>query len=232
MQTLKTTLVLLPGLNGTSGLFKSLSIYAQDHFDVLPISYPTQRIMSYPELVNLVFSKIQTIKGNYILLGESFSGPVALFTAEKKPQGLVGVILVATFITAPNFRIGRYLPWTIGFSLAKPLYGIRLALSKKENKTLIGAISTELQKVSPQVLASRIKEIFSVDASQALRRCDVPIVYFRGVSDFVVPMKNMREVLSVRSDVKVVEFKAQHFLLQSNPQQAFVAIQQFAAECA
>lgn len=231
-QTLKTTLVLLPGLNGTCGLFEPLLKYTQDSFNVLPISYPTQVSKSYSELTAQVLTKLENIKGKYILLGESFSGPIALFASEKKPEGLIGVILVATFISAPNIKIGRYLPWYAGFLFSKPLYNLRSVLSKKDNQSLIAAISTELQKVSPRVLASRISETFTVDATQALVNCSVPIIYFRGASDFVVPKKNLRKILSVKSDVKVVEFNTQHFLLLSLPEQASVEIAKFANDCA
>lgn len=199
---------------------------------MLAISYPCEISKSYNELTSQVLNEVKNIKGQYILLGESFSGPVALFISEKRPAGLIGVILVASFVSAPNYKVGKYLPWSIGFSFAKPIYSIRSALSKKENQSLISAISVELQRVSPTVLAARISEIFNVDATQALRECNVPIVYFRGVKDFVVPKKNLKKILALKSDVKVVEFNAQHFLLQSEPKQAAIEIQKFASECA
>ena len=202
-----------------------------DEFNVLAISYPCKKSKSYNELTSQVLNEIKNVEGQYILLGESFSGPIALFVSEKKPAGLIGVILVASFVSVPNYTVGKYLPWSIGFSCAKPLYSVRSALSKKENQSLISAISIELQKVSPAVLAARISETFKVDATQALRECNVPIVYFRGVKDFVVPKKNLRKILAIKSGVKVVEFNAQHFLLQSEPEQAASEISRFASEC-
>ncbi len=214
---MKTTLVLLPGLNGTTGLFDSLIELNEGVFEILAISYPTEKEKSYSELTKIVLKALESVKGRFILVGESFSGPVALFVSSAKPVGMVGVVLVATFIRPPNLRIGRFLPWRIGFSLTKPLYSLRLAFSKNTNKTLIAKISVEMQKVSPRVLAARIKDIFSVDASEALIKCPVPVAYFRGRKDFVVPKKNLKEILSARPDVIVVEFDEQHFLLQSEP---------------
>jgi len=172
------------------------------------------------------------IKGKYIILGESFSGPLALCVSEKKPDGLLGVVLVATFVSAPNFKIGRFLPWTICFTLVKPLYRIRMELSDRENKYIVALMSTELRKVSPKVLAYRIKEVFSVNAELQLLKCKVPIVYFRDVRDIVVPKKNLNTILSVKPDVEVVEFSAPHFLLQTNPYQVYSEIKQFAEKCA
>lgn len=200
--------------------------------DVVAVSYPTDTVLSYRELTNFVLEKLENVEGNYIIVGESFSGPVSLFVSQSKPVGFVGLVLVATFIRAPNLKIGKYLPWRIGFNLTKPLYSLRLALSKPENGNLISNISTEMQTVSPHVLSARIGEIFAVDASDALRKCHVPIVYFRGTKDIVVLKKNLGEILSVNPDVKVVEFADQHFLLQSSPERAFAEIRTFAADCA
>lgn len=229
---MKITLILLPGLNGTAGLFDPLVECAQNHFDILPICYPQEEEKSYRELTSYVLEKISSVRGRYIIVGESFSGPVSLFVSSAKPEGLLGLVLVATFITAPNLKAGKFLPWKMGFSLVRPLYGLQLALSKKENQALMSKISTEMRKVSPKVLSSRVKEVYSVNATASLRNCEYPVVYFRGTKDYVVPKKNLDEILSVKPDMEVVEFNAQHFVLQSKPEHAFNEIRKFAEKCA
>jgi len=228
--TLKITLVLLPGLNGTTGLFNPLIECIQDEFNVLPIAYPKQDKKTYQELASYVMARLAEINGKYIILGESFSGPLSLFLSDRKPDRLLGLVLVSTFIRSPNFRLGRFLPWTLGFSLTKPIYGVRFAISNKEDQSLISAISTEIQSVSPRVLSHRIEQIFSVNATESLLNCELPIVYFRGTKDYVVPKRNLREILSIKPDVQVVEFNARHFLLQSNSREAYREIRLFAAK--
>lgn len=229
--TLKTTLVLLPGLNGTAGLFEPLMESAREHFSLLPVSYPTTKPNSYSELTSYVLAEIEKVEGEFVLVGESFSGPIALFVAEKKPPGLRGVVLVATFVTAPNYSVGKYLPWGVGFTLAKPIYKVHLALSRDfragKKYSIMSSISRELQKIPPHVLKFRIQEIFTVDATKALRNCEYPLVYFRGLKDLVVPKKNLKKILSLKPSVKVVEFNTQHFLLQSKPEQAVAELKIF-----
>lgn len=227
----KTTLVLLPGLNGTTGLFAPFLEQVNNKFEVIPVSYPTDEIKSYRDLTDLVLEKVKSVDGRFVVLGESFSGPISLFLSQSRPKGLVGVVLVATFIHAPNLRIGRFLPWKLGFTLTKPLYSLRLALTRKGNKGLVSRISSEMQKVSPLVLSARIREIFDVNAADALRDCHVPLMYLRGTRDIVVPKSNLRDILSVRPDLRVVEFNTQHFLLQSQPNKALLEIERFIAEC-
>lgn len=88
-----------------------------------------------------------------------------------------------------------------------------------------------MQKVSPRVLSARIRQIFMVNATESLRNCAVPVIYFRGTRDYVAPRKNLVEIMSVKSDIKVVEFNTQHFLLQSEAVQAFTEIKKFAEDC-
>ncbi len=223
----KLSVVLLPGLNGTEGLFKPLIDSAPTEYNVVAISYPTQQKLSYSELKNIVLEKVSQMEPPFILVGESFSGPLSLMVSQEKPKGLIGIVMVATFITAPNLAIGRFLPWRFGFQLTKPLYKIRLFISNRDSANFINAISTELQKVSTDVLADRIQSIFAVNAKQALIDCDIPLVYFRGTKDFVVPQRNVNQIKALKPDIAVVNFKTQHFLLQSKPELAWKAISTF-----
>ena len=228
---MKITLVLLPGLNGTNGLFTSFIACAPNDVDVLSIEYPTDKALSYEQLSVFVMDKIKTIRGSYIILGESFSGPLSLFIAEKKPLGLIGLVLVATFITAPNLRIARFLPWNLGFTLTKPLYDVRSFFSQSEHSSLIALISVELQKVFPSVLAYRVQQIFAVNASNALKNCQVPVIYFRGTKDLVVPERSLLTIQTIKPEIEVIKFNTQHFLLQSAPQSAWLAIEKFVTRC-
>lgn len=98
-------------------------------------------------------------------------------------------------------------------------------MSSRENRGLITSISTELQKVSPGVLAHRrIQCIFKVNVIQELNDCLVPVTYFRGTKDIVVPSWNLKLILKHKPDVQTVEFNTQHFLLQSLPEHAWQEI--------
>lgn len=227
MKDANITIVLLPGLNGTQGLFQPLIDKAPSHFNILTIAFPGQESSSYQDLTKYVLEKISYLKGSFILLGESFSGPLALFVAQTKPKNLKGVILAATFVTAPNIKIARFLPWAFGFRLAKFVCSL---FCKNQPKSVIGMVLNELQKLEPKMLAERIQSIFDVNAEAALKVCPVPIMYFRGQKDLVVPRKNLNRILAIRSDVKVIEFNTDHFLLQSAPAEAWDAIDDFSVD--
>lgn len=228
MSVKEIAIVLLPGLNGTDGLFQSLLDTIPSEFKTLCISYPSHEENNYRELAAYVLSEINKIESEYLLVGESFSGPIATLVSKENPKGLLGTLLVATFISPPNLKIARLLPWELLFSLVKPLYIAKqwLKLKGTPASTFDSAL-IEVQKSSPRILSARIKEIFRVDVKNELANCKIPMMYFRGEKDYVVPERNLKEILKVRPDMEVVRFNTGHFLLQSSPAKAWEAIVEF-----
>ena len=232
----KLTIVLLPGLNGTAGLFKPLMDSAPSQYRVRAITYPTHRKCSYQELLYQLMDTLDDIEGPYVLLGESFSGPLSLMAAYQRPAGLLGVILVATFVIPPNSKVARVVPWEMGFSLHKPLHsvmewlGLDMTYQAQEPSqplSLLTALSVELQKVSPLVLADRMQSIFSVDVRKELAAIDVPLRYFKGVRDIIVPKKNSEIIQEINPKVSCIDFDVDHFLLQKKPIEAWREISSF-----
>ena len=107
-----TTLLLLPGLDGTGLVFEPLLKHLPAEIDAQVVRYPTDRIMTFQEHVD--FSRKQLPKKKpFVLLAESFSGPVGLQLLAEPPRNLIGVIFVATFAHYPSpflLDAGRFLP--------------------------------------------------------------------------------------------------------------------------
>lgn len=228
----KITLVLLPGLNGTVGLFDPLLSVATKEYELMVISYPTHQVKSYEELTKYVSEEIGSINGRFVLVGESFSGPIAILLSAKKIRGLIGTILVATFASPPYFSLAKYLPWTLIFKLAKFGYWMGIKFSDTKKSSILKAASMELQKVSPVVLAARTRAALTINVCRELQKIKVPLIYFSAKYDMVVPKWNLRKILKINPDTKVETFNTNHFLLQSAPQQAWDAIDKFIRQTA
>lgn len=230
MENKKITLVLLPGLNGTAGLFDPLLSIATNEYAVLVIDYPADKVKSYAELTEVVLENIRRIDGDFVLVGESFSGPIAIFLSAKNIPGHIGTILVATFVSGPYWSIAKFLPWTLVYQLARPLYALRIKLSNGNNASLLKAASLEMQKVKAEVLAARTRAALSVDARAALAQIEIPLAYFRARYDVIVPPWNLKKIIKLQPDINVDSFNTQHFLLQSAPHEAWQAIDNFIRE--
>jgi pimeloyl-ACP methyl ester carboxylesterase len=168
--------------------------------------------------------KLNSIKGAYVVVGESFSGPIAVFLAARNLPGLLGIILVATFIKPPYFSFLKYLPWTFIFTMARPLYKSIIALSPFAKGNILRAASVELLKVKPRVLAARVNAALTVDATGSLEETKIPVAYLRARYDLVVPPWNLKKIIAIKPTTEVISFNCQHFLLQSVPHAAWQTI--------
>src|SRR4051794_32003699 len=94
------TLVLLPGMDGGDRLFGPLRACAPAGTETVAVGYPPGPANGYEDLLPLVRAQLPTDRP-YVLLGWSFSGPLALLAAAERPPRLRGVVLAASFVKTP-----------------------------------------------------------------------------------------------------------------------------------
>jgi len=212
-------LVLLPGLDGTGVLFRPFIERLPAEVEPIVVSYPVDRFIDYEGLLDLVINRLP-VGEPYALLGESFSGPLALMVAAKCPTGLRALVLCATFIQNPT-----WIRWPPLASFVRP-WMFHLYPKLSATKALLGRYSTpELQaqfveaiaKVRADVFAQRVRAVLSVDVARQLTSCRVPILYLRGSRDWVVPSRNLREIRRISPSVREQVLDAPHMVLQTQP---------------
>jgi pimeloyl-ACP methyl ester carboxylesterase len=236
-----TRVVLLPGLDGTGLLFRPLLSALGDGIAATPVAYPGDRALGYAELLPLVLEAIPA-DGPFVLLGESFSGPLAVLAAERLSAGqtqgaggLRGVILCATFLRSPH----PYVPAALSRNV--PEAPFRLFPFFAQAKALLGGYASggllsllreAHGSVAPAVFARRLREVALVDVREELRRVRAPVLYLRGTRDVVVPYWNAREVVRLRPDARIERIRAPHLVLQTRPEPSAGAIHRFVNETA
>jgi len=92
-------IVLLPGLNGTGNLFSSILRFLPVE-DVIVIPLPEVGEQTYEALTE--YCQIMIPKEPYILVAESFSGPIGIKLAAKDSGLMKRLVLVATFASPPK----------------------------------------------------------------------------------------------------------------------------------
>ncbi len=100
VNTPSPVLVLLPGLDGTGKLFAEFLKALDSSIGTLVVTYPKDVPMNYDQLEALVTAALPTDRP-FVLLGESFSGPLAIRIAARRPEFLVGLVLCVTFARNP-----------------------------------------------------------------------------------------------------------------------------------
>lgn len=226
----KYKFILLPGMDGTGKLFKPFIEQFTNPDDIRIISYPTDRYIPLDELVNFVTSQLPKNKP-LIILGESFSGPVAISLASKSDLDIYGIILVATFAKYPLsiFKLfSRFIPLSLLFRLPIPDFLIRrycFANFSTEllNETLRDSIKSNL----PRVLAQRAHEGARVNVSNLLTEIKIPCLLISACNDKLVPDGAMQYLNTRLPDTRWVKIDGPHFILQTQPKACLDAIKQW-----
>lgn len=223
-----TTLVLLPGMDGTGTLFADLVAALPPALRAVVVTYPPDRPLDYPELVRFVGERLPRDEP-FVLLGESFSGPVAMTLAAAHPTGLAGLILCCTFARNPRPGLAPLHPLA-GF-LPFPLWSLPLAapllLGPRTEDRAMAALRRALAAVQARVWRARLRAVLAVDVSKALTDIDVPILYLQAASDRLVPTAAAQHIAAIAPSMEVVRIDGPHLLLQTRPHEATAAISDF-----
>ena len=223
------TLVLLPGFDGTGRLFSPLHKQLTDSVDTIVLPYPNDRPMSYSELFHILKDQLPDIP--FVLLGESFGGPLAILLSQHAGQNLKGIILCATFAKNPHeltTKLVRPFLKPKHFRRATPSWYIKTFLTNGvSDQILIQNIQAATRDLPPEVYYSRLKEIADVDVTEILETYKLPILYLRAKNDRLVHKKSMRWIENTGANVTVEVFDAPHMLLQTNAKQAAQSIKNF-----
>lgn len=210
----KMKLVLLPGLDGTGKLFVPLIEALPSSINVQIITYPLDKEQPYDELIEYVKQNLPT--EDFVLLAESFSGPIAYQIALTKPKQLKSLILVATFLENPRpillkfIRNSRLFAFPIPTIISKVFF---LGFSVK-TKT-IELFNEAIKTVSPRVIAYRLKEITQLKIGN--EKIKLKTTYIQASNDKLVPSKSLKDWQKVCNDIDVLKIKGEHFILQANP---------------
>jgi pimeloyl-[acyl-carrier protein] methyl ester esterase len=222
-------LVLLPGMDGTGELFAPLLRELPLALRVSVVAYP-DRAANYPEHVAIARQELPRDLP-FVLLGESFSGPIAVSLAAGAPPGLRGVILCASFLTSPNRLLSVLRPLAPFASpkLVPEFLAQRALLGRFATPELRAAHERALGHVSSRTLTARLRAMADVDVRADMSAITVPSLYLRGTADRVVARRFGQEYLESTRRGRLVDIDAPHFLLQSRPGEAAREIDAFVA---
>jgi pimeloyl-ACP methyl ester carboxylesterase len=223
-------LVVLPGLDGTATLLSDFVEAAGIAFDsVMTISYPRDQALDYGELESVARRSLPS-DSSYFLLGESFSGPIALSIAASAPPGLAGLILSTTFAKNP---VGALRPFA-SLTRFAPVRVLPLAvlswwlLGRWSTPKLRGLLRTALGSVAPAVLRVRAASALRSDVTGCLGKIAVPVLYLRASEDRLLSSTVGDRLLAAMPHATLVTIIGPHLLLQASPAASAQAVAAFA----
>lgn len=222
-------MVLLPGLDGTGKLFAPLLETLPPIFEPCVVAYPNKLARSYDDLLPNV-QRVLPRDNPFLLVAESFSGPLAIKIASMQPNNLKALILCATFAENPLPGLG-WIHWGIRpwmFRVPVPEILLRYLLTgAKASNSLANQVRQIVRSVRPEAIASRLRLVLTADAAQAVTLCPVPILYLRATRDRLIGRQCAARILQLNPQARKVDIDAPHLLLQSEPEKAVAAITAF-----
>jgi pimeloyl-[acyl-carrier protein] methyl ester esterase len=228
---LTPVLFLLPGLDGTGKLFAEFLEALDLKSGARVVPYPPDVPLGYDELERLVRAALPT-RGRFVLLAESFSGPLAIRIAASPPAGLEGLVLCVTFASNPY----PHLSWARGLAPFVPLKSLPrwlrapLTWGSASPSTAPRQSERAMAGVAASVIRRRIAALLSVDETAALAKISVPTLVLRATRDRVVSKAaTMRIIRGVRH-ARRVDVDGPHLLLKTRPKECAAAVLKFLRE--
>ena len=221
-----TEIVLLPGLDGTGMLFERLQQQLPaDAVCVTVVAYPADPSMTYRDYAALVTAIVGSRR--VVLLGESFSGPVAVMVAAAMPDQVRGLMLSATFLQSP------WPGWLVRLAsrfnpIAAPnsLRDIVL-MGRRRDAELSSQISAIVAGMPAGIRASRMIEVSRIDVRAEFSRLTCPILALHDAADWIVPKRQLEVAIRNKRDARVVIIYGAHMVLQTQPRLAAQHILKF-----
>jgi pimeloyl-ACP methyl ester carboxylesterase len=214
-------------MDGTGILFQPFVRLLPDATDVTVVPYPEDKHLSYEQLAERVRG-VLPLSTPYVIIAESYSGPVASLLAAHPVGNLQAVVYVSSFVALPCGRIG---PWiaavvpTALFRARAPAWILRwLLMDSATPAEVVSAVRAAIGRVRREVLVRRLRDVLQADSSAALRQCNVRIVCLVSASDRLLGTRGLRGFLAARPDIEIAEIAGPHFLLQCAPESSLAVL--------
>jgi pimeloyl-[acyl-carrier protein] methyl ester esterase len=222
--------VLLPGFDGSGQLFAPLLAAAPLPFEPRVLALPSDVPRDYDQLLGWVTARLPTDRP-FALLAESFSGPVAIEIAARRPVLLSHLILAATFLRSP------VKPWLAPFGALAgqalfarppPAWAVRLLLAGRDSDAaLVASLQAAMAILPPSVAAARARAALAADERTAFSLVVVPTLMISATADRLLRSEHSIDALSSRPATQVAAIDGPHLILQRRPRECLDAIGRF-----
>jgi pimeloyl-ACP methyl ester carboxylesterase len=218
----------LPGLDGTGRLHTAFHAALAGEIDSKSFPYPKDVPMGYDALVDFVMPQLPR-EGGYVLLAESFSGPLAIKIASLAPPGLVGLIFCATFARNPSPWLKALKPLVRRISIKSIPRWARAPLmwGRVHPKAAPAQVDRAVAGVADEVLRHRLVSVLEADESQRLKALNLPVLILEARRDLLLPRRAARLLAQSLPQANHRVIDGPHLLLQSRPEECAAAVKDF-----
>jgi pimeloyl-[acyl-carrier protein] methyl ester esterase len=207
-------LLLLPGLHGTEGLYPPLIRELPPWIEPITINYPLDSIHRYDDALRFILERVPD--GDFAVLGDSYSGPLALMVAHALPARVTSVILSVSFISnpmRPMLRWARLFAYAPFVRIAPVRAVVAMLINGREPRETFETVVREVKSVAPSVLAGRLRAAIDCDLRRELAESSHPMLYLRATDDRIVATRALRVMKEIKPAIESVDLEGPHALL-------------------
>lgn len=224
-----TTLVLLPGLDGTGTLFQPLLRELPADWRSQVVVHPMDAHADYDVLTQFA-ERALPAEGPLVLLGESFSGPVAIRLAAVLGPRLQALMLCCSFARNPRAAmslLGGLINWLPAPGAVPASVSTHVLLGGSPPAESRRLLADALARLPAAVLRARLRMVMAVDVSRELAAVSAPVLYLQAVQDRIVPPSAAAEIRRLCPQTVVTRLAGPHGLLQAAPAACAAAMTSF-----
>lgn len=223
--------VFLPGLDGTGLSYGPLGEKMPENVRVTVVSYPTDKKLSYTELVQCAYDRLPQNKP-FILVAESFSGPIAITLARSFFLRIKGIVFCATFMKYDRpflLQTAKYAPLSLLLRRFAPDFVLSFLCGDRAFLERLTPLFRQIKElVGPEVIAHRIRMLNDIDVTDEAKKLTIPCCYIQAAEDRVVPSKCLIPFTKHFPNLVVKRMEAPHAILQAKPEECSRIIMDFA----
>jgi pimeloyl-ACP methyl ester carboxylesterase len=201
-------------MDGTGTLFSNFITALGEPIKPVVIAYPTERALDYAQLEAHVRERLPANEP-FVLLGESFSGPIAISIVANPPHNLAGLILCCSFARNPRPALAGLKPFTTFVPSLTATLASPFLLGRYSTAALRLQLDAALKQVPPHVMQARLRAVIDIDVTESLKQVRVPIHYLRATYDRLVPQSAGALISSIAPQTRIVSADGPHMLLQA-----------------
>jgi pimeloyl-ACP methyl ester carboxylesterase len=218
-------------MDGTGELLSEFAANLSLRRPVQIIRYPADPDMGYDELSAFVLASVA--HPQFVILGESFSGPIAIEVAASKLERVAGLVLASSFACHPLPKMLARFSRLVNVRWAPRIAIEAMLLGAGATPALKDLLAQVLARVPGDVLQARIRFALSVDKRASLQHVTCPMLALHGRFDRIVGKGSAAQIQRIRPDCESYWLDASHMLLETSAKAAASHVADFlrAIEC-
>jgi len=222
------TLVILPGLDGTGTLSEAFAGGNWDDRPVVVLPLPADGPQDYETLEDTLASQLPD--GPLILLGESFTSPLAARLARRERGRVEALILVGGFCSAPRSPSFAMMPLRSIFLMKPPVPLLRrFLLGNDAPEEAVETLLKAVENIPPETLAKRVEVVLALAENECPSPEGLPVLLLQSRNDEAIPWEAQSKLERHFPDAKVVWIEGPHLLLDRRPDECREAAKAFLA---